>query len=54
MLQSGGVQVFLIPKEITDLPNLTIEIRIKKKQAIEIQSQFYVLFFKNVYYITAT
>jgi hypothetical protein len=30
MLQSGGVQVFLIPKEITDLSNLTIKIRVKK------------------------
>jgi hypothetical protein len=30
MLQSGGVQVFLIPKEVTDLSNLTIKIRVKK------------------------
>ena len=30
MLQSGGVQVFVIPKEITDLSNLTIKIRVKK------------------------
>ena len=30
MLQSGGVQIFLIPKEVTDLSNLSIKIRVKK------------------------
>jgi hypothetical protein len=30
MLQSGGVQIFLIPKEVTDLSNLTVKIRVKK------------------------
>lgn len=30
MLQSGGVQTFIIPDEVTDLSNLTIKIKVKK------------------------